>query len=304
VLRAEGIDRFDNPVSGRHIVRISDDEDRVRLRILADRHTYKVGETASVTLHWREEPALALVTFEGARVLQYRLVELKKGVNELSIPMTPELAPNFDLAVGVMKDPLSLRERAGVRGEESSEKRTAKNAEDPHPNPLPEGEETDRPAVRFHMASSPFAVERDLHVSIATRRKDNADGPVRPGEELEVALTTTDPQGHPVAAEVSLAMVEQSLLDRFAWPAPPIHRFFRGQLRQAAIRTTSSITFAYSPSTQAIDPQLLEERQRLRIAREEAESYFTGHYERSHIPFPDGGGCRGRFRSVRRAGRR
>ena len=46
-------------------------------------------------------------------------------------------------------------------------------------------------------------------------RKGEAKGPVRPGEEVEVTITTTDPQGKPVAAEVSLAMVEQSLLERF-----------------------------------------------------------------------------------------
>jgi len=282
VLRAEGIDRFGNPVSGRHIVRISDDEDRIRLRILADRHTYKVGETASVKLHWREEPALALVTFEGARVLKYRLVELQKGPNELSIPMTAELAPNFNLAVAIMTNPQPVapkKPRPVVAPDKPQptvapkKPRPTVAPKKPRPVVAPKKVAPDtKPPIRFHTASSPFTVQRDLHVSIAVRRKDGADGPVRPGEELEVTLTTTDPQGNPLAAEVSLAMVEQSLLDRFAWPAPPIHEFFRGQLRQPAIRTTSSITFAYSPSTQAIDPQFLEERQRLEIAKEEEAS--------------------------------
>ena len=34
---------------------------------------------------------LALVTYQGARVLDYRLVELKTGVNKLEIPMTARL---------------------------------------------------------------------------------------------------------------------------------------------------------------------------------------------------------------------
>ena len=75
---------------------------------------------------------------------------------------------------------------------------------------------------------SPFTVERDLKVKIATKRKGDAKGPIRPGEEIEVTVTTTDPQGKPVAAEVSLAMVEQSLLDRFGWQVRPIQDFFRG----------------------------------------------------------------------------
>ena len=43
---------------------------------------------ATVRVHWREEPALALVTYQGAKVLGYRLVELKQGENKLDLPMT------------------------------------------------------------------------------------------------------------------------------------------------------------------------------------------------------------------------
>ena len=55
-------------------------------------------------VYWREKPALALITFQGARVLDYRLVRLKTGANKLSIPMAVRLAPNFDLNVAVMTD--------------------------------------------------------------------------------------------------------------------------------------------------------------------------------------------------------
>ena len=103
-LRAEAVDRFHNPISGQSAVQISGEDNLVRLRILADKHTYKVGDTAAVELHWRESPALALVTYQGARVLDYRLVELKTGANESKIPMTAELAPNFELAMAVMTD--------------------------------------------------------------------------------------------------------------------------------------------------------------------------------------------------------
>ena len=42
--------------------------------------------------------ALALVTYQGARILGYRLGELKTGANKLEIPITARLAPNFELA--------------------------------------------------------------------------------------------------------------------------------------------------------------------------------------------------------------
>jgi hypothetical protein len=84
------------------LIKISGDDDAVRLRILADKHHHQVGDTANVQLHWRDKPALALVTYEGATILGYRLVELKTGANPLDIPMESKLAPNFVLSVAVM----------------------------------------------------------------------------------------------------------------------------------------------------------------------------------------------------------
>ncbi|MBS0264090.1 MAG: tetratricopeptide repeat protein [Planctomycetes bacterium] len=103
LLRATGTDRFGNPVSGTTTIVVSGDDDRVRLRILADKHHFKVGETGRIQLHWRNAPALALVTFEGAEVLAYRLVKLQTGANALELPIDEKLAPNFDLAVSVME---------------------------------------------------------------------------------------------------------------------------------------------------------------------------------------------------------
>ncbi|HEV3003963.1 MAG TPA: MG2 domain-containing protein, partial [Pirellulales bacterium] len=238
-LRVQGMDRFENPISATHAVQVSDESDRVRLRILADRHTFKVGDTAKVQLHWREEPALALVTYQGAKVLDYKLVALKQGANEFKVPMEAKLAPNFELAVAVMTDA--------------------------HPPKDPEAAFS-----RFHEASSPFTVERDLQLAIETKRKAG-ESAVRPGDDVDVTITATDPQGKPVSAEVSLALVEQALVEMFGSNVAPIQDFFRGQTRAPAVRTVSSVTFAYRPTTQPINPKLLAEKDRLEVAAEEAE---------------------------------
>ena len=96
--------------------------------------------------------------------------------------------------------------------------------------------------------------------------------PLRPGEDVEIMISTTDPQGKPVAAELSLAMIEQSLLDRFPGNLTAIQDFFQAGRRQAAVRTTSSITFAYNPATQPINPRLLAEEDRLALAAAEDAS--------------------------------
>ena len=141
------------------------------------------------------------------------------------------------------------------------------------------GETVEQPVVRFHEASSPFNVARDLRVNVTVKRKDSggdkqgsSSQPPRPGEDVEVLITTTDPQGKPVAAELSLAMIEQSLLDRFPGNLAAIQDFFQAGRRQAAVRTTSSITFAYNPATQPINPRLLAEEDRLALAAAEDAS--------------------------------
>jgi uncharacterized protein YfaS (alpha-2-macroglobulin family)/tetratricopeptide (TPR) repeat protein len=249
-LRAEGTDRFSNPISGAAGVQLSDDKDAVRLRLLADQHTFKVGDKAKVNLHWREAPALALITYQGARILEYKLVDLKTGDNPLELPMTAKLAPNFELAVSVMTDSRPVVDAAGKV-------------------------DATKPVTRLHLASSPITVNRELKVSVEVKRKNSQTGAAKPGEEVDVVVTTTDPQGRPVAAELSLAMIEQSLLEQFASTVPAINEFFGLGRREAAVRTTASITFNYRPATQAINPRLLAEEDRKAMEAEEAAKLST-----------------------------
>ena len=241
ILRAEGSDRFGNPVSERTDVTVSGSDDEVRLRILADCHTYKAGDQTDIPLHWRGPAALALVTFQGARILDYRLVELKTGANTVPITFDADLAPNFELSVALMSD-----------GDRKAEPETT--------------------TKRFHEARSMFGVQRDLVVTLECQPVDKAQKSVRPGDRIEVAITTTDPQGKPVSADVSLAMIEQSLLDRFPWSGSEFSTVFQGLPRESQMQTESSISFQYQPRTVPIAPQLLSEQERIEIAREEEDS--------------------------------
>ena len=233
-LRVEGVDRFDNTIIGQRHVQISGEDDSIRLRVFASKHSFKVGDAASATIHWREKPALALVTHQGARVLGYELLQLKKGANKIEIPMTAELAPNFDLDVVVMTDSLDSK--------------------------------AERP-VRLHTATTSFNVQRQLIVEVESDKK----GKAKPGDQINLKVTSTDPQGNPVQAELSLAMIEQSLLDRFGTGHTPIDSFFHLGRRQSAVRTQSSISFRYQPRTQRINAMLLAEEDRLEIEGEERE---------------------------------
>ncbi len=98
-LRAEGSDRFGNPVSAERELTISGEEDAVKLRVLTERTRVDVGETLSVDLHHRGEPGLALVTFEGEEILEYRLVRLQRGTNPLEVMVGSSMFPSFHVAV-------------------------------------------------------------------------------------------------------------------------------------------------------------------------------------------------------------
>ncbi len=85
-------------------------------------------------------------------------------------------------------------------------------------------------------------------------------------------MKTTDPLGKPVSAEVCLAMLEQSVVERF--PLAGVHAadLFRGISRATEMRTGSSITFSYHPERATVNPQILAEQQRIETRRAEEES--------------------------------
>jgi uncharacterized protein YfaS (alpha-2-macroglobulin family)/tetratricopeptide (TPR) repeat protein len=215
IIRATGTDQFGNRLSGSHNVSISGDDDRIRLRLLADKHQYKVGDSAEIKVHWREDPALALVTYEGASILGYQLVTLKKGSNKLTVPMASRLAPNFTLSVAVMH------------------------------------------GSRLHETASDFWVTRKLTITLKPDRTT-----LEPGGNLRVEITTTDPQGKPISAEVSLGLVQENLWQLYGDENSIIDQFFGGDYRQPQVRAVSSCTFAYSPETRPVNEFLLAEKDR------------------------------------------
>jgi uncharacterized protein YfaS (alpha-2-macroglobulin family)/outer membrane protein assembly factor BamD (BamD/ComL family) len=214
IVRATGTDRFSQQVSGEKVVVISGEKDRVRLRILAEKHSFQVGDEAKVQVHWREAPALALVTYDGASILGYQLVQLQTGENVISIPMAPKLAPNFQLSIAVME------------------------------------------RNRFHAAESYFNVSQRLKITL-TPNKTTA----RPGDAIEVAITAVDSQGKPVAAELSLGLVQKNLLEMFADQQPQLATFFGNGTRTIALRQSTSCVFAYAPPTKGISADLLAYRE-------------------------------------------
>ena len=212
MVRASGTDRFGNPVLAERLLTISGKKDETKLRILADRTTFKVGESAEVRLVNRGPAGTALLTWEADRILSYKIVPLQEGENALTWEVEGPQFPNFTLAASRMA------------------------------------------ASAFHEARLDVRVERDLRVTITPRAPS-----VGPGGEVEVEVSTTDQNGKPVAAELSIALVDRSLLRLFGDRLPTIDRFFYDQSRTSAFATQSSATFRYQPATVPVPEAVVED---------------------------------------------
>jgi len=205
ILRAMGTDRFGNPVFEDRAIAISGRKDAARLRILADRQSFQVGEPARVNLHNRAGAGLALLAWEADRILRYRLVRVAPGDNALEWEVDGAQFPNFTLAAARMD------------------------------------------GTRLDEARLDVKVTRDLRVEIKPVRPT-----VGPGEEVVVEVSTLDQLDRPVAAELSLALVDRALLRLHADAVPPIGPFFHDRDRTGAFATVATNGFRYAPEARSV----------------------------------------------------
>ena len=241
-LRATGTDRFGQPVLGAGKATISDDNDAIRLRIFADGTTTQVGASETVRIHSRLEDTasgpltLALVTYEGEGIIDYKVLSLKSEMNAVQFRVGHKHFPNFYFAVAAI-DGGKLR-TAGKHFTVERQLNLAVSWQ--HKTPLPDS--GGQPNYNFH----PFPI-------------------YSPGKEAEVQVRATDQLGQPVKAEFSLALVDEALFAQYPETLTPINDFFQeGIRREAAMRTASSCTFRYAPATRRIVKEVLAEEQRLR----------------------------------------
>ncbi|MDZ4405835.1 MG2 domain-containing protein [Prosthecobacter sp.] len=101
---------------------------------------------------------------------------------------------------------------------------------------------------KLHSARKGFAVKRPLKIEIQTPAQA-----VKPGAAAEITLTTTDANGKPVAAELSLALASAALFAQYADGTENIDDFFHGSLRRAtSLRINSNAGFQHRAASQVL----------------------------------------------------
>ena len=230
-IRASGTDRFGQAVVGSSRVTISDESDKTKLRIFAERTKTMVGASEKLRIHSRLKPTHALITFEGEIIFGYEVRLLKPGINPLQFTIGHEHFPDFYLAVAAI-DNRQLR--------------------------------TNR--KRFTVQRQ---LNLDVSWKKNNSESENNDSipSYLPGEAAEIQVRATDQLGQPVKAEFSLALVDEALFAVYKDDVMHINDFFqKGLRRETAMRTESSCAFRYMPTTQPVIQEILAEERRLAVA--------------------------------------
>ncbi len=211
-LDAQGKDARGNRVLGQTWLWVSDRaqfiswryDNNDRIALVLDKKEYRVGDTAKVLIQSPYQKATALVTLERGKIISKQLVALDSNSATVSIPITDNYFPN--VYVGVVLIP-----QGGF------------------PDDIPS----------FKMGLENIKVVSNAHalnVNVVSAKPQYA-----PQDKAAYAIKTTDANGKPVSAEVSLAVVDKAVLALASNLGADIVQAFYGK-RDLAVKTAQSLT--------------------------------------------------------------
>ncbi|MDO8683333.1 MAG: alpha-2-macroglobulin family protein, partial [Armatimonadota bacterium] len=173
------------------------------LQVILDKKIYNQGDTAKVLINSSEKGATALVTIEGRRLFEHRLVKLNSKSTVIEIPVKPEYRPNFYVSVCYVKNKDFVSRDAMAR-------------------------------VSLK--------EKSLRLTVTPNKKR-----YEPGEEAIYRIKTTDGNGRPVIAEVSLGVVDEAIYAIREDDTTPILDFFYHRVENS-VNTRFSFPMVYLSS--------------------------------------------------------
>ncbi|MBI5302800.1 MAG: Ig-like domain-containing protein [Chloroflexi bacterium] len=211
-LDAQGKDARGNRVLGNTWLWVSDRaqflswrfDNNDRIELVFDKKEYVIGDTAKVLIQSPYQKATALVTLERGKILSHQLVALDSNSGTVQIPITNDQFPN--VYVGVMLIP-----RGGFADGIPSFKMGLGN---------------------IKVVSS----AKNLNVNVASAKDQYA-----PQDKATYTIKTTDANGKPVSAEVSLSVVDKAVLALAQNFGADIVEAFYGK-RDLAVKTSQSLT--------------------------------------------------------------
>ncbi len=172
--------------SGDYINWGSENNDKIEL--VTDKMEYKVGDTAKVLIKSPYKGVNALVTYEKDKVLDSKVIRLDSNSQTFEVPITEKFLPNVFVSVVIVK---GSNYDAGL----------VKPAD---------GATDERQVASFKVGYATLPVNTEskkLNVEITSDKTR-----YNPGDEVKLTVKASDYAGKPVAAELSLGVVDESVL--------------------------------------------------------------------------------------------
>ena len=145
------------------------------ITLIADRDSYKPGDTARILVPAPFTASRGLVTQERGHLTKYELREFATNSDVIEVPISEDHVPNIFVGVMLFKPPTS-------------------------DNPLPQ--------VKIGLVELKVSTDvKKLNIEITPDRDK-----LGPRDTVKYTVRTTDSEGHGVAAELSLALVDKSVL--------------------------------------------------------------------------------------------
>lgn len=193
-----------------------------RIELVADKQEYKIGDTAHVMVKSPYQNVYALVTYERGEILDKKVIKIKSNSDVIDVPITDKSIPNEFVSVVLIK---------GDNNQAGLAQPTGKDAID------------ERSVASFKMGYATLQVDtssRKLLVSVQTNQQK-----YHPGDEVTINVKTTDVNGKPVKAEMSLSVVDKSVLSLVEnFTADLLNDFYRK--RSLGVMTSETLTKALS----------------------------------------------------------
>lgn len=186
-----------------------------RLDIILDKPSYKVGDTAKLLVKspYQGKGVKALVTVERENVITHKVIDVTSSALPIEVPVTDDLLPIAYVSVVIVKPRM---------GETFNEN----------------GLDTGAPAFKVGYVKLPIDTSpRKLTVKIRTDKEKYL-----PGDTVTATLEAVDAKGNPVQAELSLGVVDLSLLDLTGFQMPDLVETFYAE-RGLGVVTSNMLAY-------------------------------------------------------------
>lgn len=146
-----------------------------RIRLVADRASYKPGETARILVTAPLAGMTALITVERGGVLSHRVITLPTNSSQIGVPIRGDYAPDVYVGVTLVKGP---------------------------------GTDTAIPVWKMGYVALPVDTSaRSLHIALSASPPG-----ARPGQRVTFTIYATDAQGTGVQAQLAVGLVDKAVL--------------------------------------------------------------------------------------------